>query len=85
MEDAETHEDEAEDTGFGWMGTKAAAAYLGITNRTLYRFIDDGDIPAYKLGRVIRVKRADLDAFLEASRVQPGDLAKLYPPRKSAT
>jgi hypothetical protein len=31
------------------------------------------------MGRVIRVKESDLDAFLEAHRVEPGSLSHLYP------
>lgn len=62
-----------------WMGTPEAAEYLGVVLRTLYRLIDRGQVPAYKVGRVIRVKKADLDAFLESHRVQPGDLKHLYP------
>lgn len=62
-----------------WMSTAAAADRLGITNRTLYRFIDEGQIPAYKFGRVIRLQRTDVDAFIEASRVQPGTMRHLYP------
>jgi excisionase family DNA binding protein len=61
------------------MGTPDAAEYLGITLRTLYRFIDEGSLPAYKFGRVIRVKHADVDAFVESNRVQPGSLGHLYP------
>ncbi len=62
-----------------WMSTAAAAEDLGITNRTLYRFIDEGQIAAYKFGRVIRLQRVDVDAFIEASRVQPGTMSHLYP------
>lgn len=71
------------DTGKGgdWLGTTEAAEYLGVVPRTLYRMIDEGHIPAFKLGRVIRLKRGDLDAFLEATRVQPGELKHLYPQR----
>jgi putative molybdopterin biosynthesis protein len=65
-----------------WLGTKEAASHLGITARTLYRLIDAGDIPAYKLGRVLRIKRSDVEAFLRSVRVQPGDLEHLYPERK---
>jgi hypothetical protein len=28
---------------------------------------------------VIRLKASDVDAFIEASRIQPGSLAHLYP------
>ena len=34
-----------------WMGTPAAARRLGITTRTLYRLIDEGRLPAYRIGR----------------------------------
>jgi len=61
-----------------WLGTTAAARYLGITPRTLYRLIDQGHVPAYALGRVYRVRRADLDTYLEAARVQPGTLGHLH-------
>lgn len=67
-----------------WMGTPEAAEYLGVVLRTIYRLIDRGQIPAYKVGRVIRVKKADLDAFLEEHRVQPGDLKHLYPESNTA-
>ena len=61
------------------MSTNNAAARLGITSRTVYRFIDAGDLPAYKFGRVIRIQRGDVDAFIEASRVKPGALTHLHP------
>lgn len=62
-----------------WLSTQDAARRLGITPRTLYRFIDLGDLPAYRLGRVIRLKADDVDAFIEASRIEPGTLEHLYP------
>jgi excisionase family DNA binding protein len=62
-----------------WLSTQDAARRLGITTRTLYRFIDLGELPGYRMGRVIRVKAADVDAFIEASRIQPGTLEHLYP------
>jgi excisionase family DNA binding protein len=66
-----------------WLGTKEAAALLGITLRSLYRFIDEGDLPAYKFGRVIRLKVEDVNRYIESCRIQPGDLEHLYPPLKS--
>lgn len=47
----------------GWMSTAAAAAHLGVTSRTLYRVIDVGRLPAYRFGRVIRVRRVDVEAL----------------------
>ena len=66
-------------TPIRWMSTKDAAEYLGVNLRTLYRFIDDGDLVAYKFGRVIRLKAEDVDRFIEASRIAPGSLEHLHP------
>lgn len=65
-----------------WMSTKEAAEYLGVTLRSLYRFIDEGMVPAYKFGRVIRLQEADVDRFIESSRIAPGSLEHLYPELK---
>ena len=62
-----------------WLSTAEAAQACGITNRTLYRIVDQGLLPAYRMGRVIRVKVADVEAFIEAQRIQPGELSHLYP------
>lgn len=63
-----------------WLGTAEAARHLGITPRTLYRLIDAGELPAYKFGRVIRLKQDDIDAFVESSRIEPGTLEHLAMP-----
>ena len=68
-----------------WLGTAEAARSLGITPRTLYRLIDEGQLTAYKFGRVIRLKQTDLDAFIEGSRITPGSLEHLYPEPRSHT
>jgi excisionase family DNA binding protein len=50
-----------------------------VTLRTLYRFIDEGQLPAYKMGRVIRLQAHEVDAFIERARIVPGTLEHLYP------
>ncbi len=62
-----------------WMSTTEAAEFLGVTLRTLYRFIDSGDLAAFKFGRVIRLRADDVETFIEASRIAPGSLDHLYP------
>jgi len=68
-----------------WMSTKEAAEHLGVTLRSLYRFIDEGALPAFKFGRVIRLKADDVDAFIETCRIAPGSLEHLYPEVKGST
>jgi len=65
-----------------WMSTKEAAEHLGVTLRSLYRFIDEGTLPAYKFGRVIRLKADDVYGFIETCRIPPGSLDHLYPELK---
>ena len=55
-----------------WLSTAEAAKRLGVTPRTLYRFIDSGDLPAYRLGRVIRLQEQDVDAYIASCRIRPG-------------
>ncbi len=50
--------------GDDWLGVPGAARYLGVYLRTVYKLIDQGDIPASS----------------SAPGVQPGELARLYPP-----
>jgi excisionase family DNA binding protein len=71
------------DTTIQWLSTAEAANRLGITPRTLYRFIDEGQLPAYRFGRVIRLKAAEVDAFIESCRIEPGTLEHLYPESSS--
>jgi excisionase family DNA binding protein len=68
-----------------WMGTRDACERLGVTLRTLYRFIDEGQLPAYKMGRVIRLQASDVDAFIDKMRIQPGSLEHLYPEPKTSS
>ncbi|HLG67374.1 MAG TPA: helix-turn-helix domain-containing protein [Acidimicrobiales bacterium] len=66
-----------------WLSTKEAAARLGVTLRSLYRFIDQGDLVAYKFGRVIRLKEADVERYIEVCRITPGSLEHLHPSRRA--
>lgn len=65
-----------------WLSTAEAAEALGVTPRTLYRLIDRGEIPAYRLGRVIRLKTPEVDAYIDGSKIEPGELKHLYPEPK---
>jgi len=65
-----------------WMSTKEAAEYLGVTLRSLYRFIDEGALAAYRFGRVIRLQQEDVERFIERCRIEPGSLEHLYPDLK---
>jgi excisionase family DNA binding protein len=64
------------DPGDGeWMSTADAARSLGITPRTLYRFIDNGDLPAHRFGRVIRIRRGHVERLRDRTTIDPPETA----------
>ena len=66
--------DGAQTDEIDWLSSGDAARRLGIATRTLYRLIDDGQVPAYRFGRVIRLQRGDVDDYIERCRIVPGTL-----------
>ena len=53
--------------------TAEIAEYLSVTDQTVRRWVKDRELPAFKLGRELRVKESDLERFLESRRVQGGE------------
>lgn len=47
-----------------------AAEYLSTSIRFIRRLVADRRVPFYKVGRHVRLKRADLEAFVQAGRVE---------------
>lgn len=64
---AETH-----DTERPWYlsPTEVAAEWRTSTNH-VHRAIARGDLPAWRDGRIVRIARADVDAYVAARRVGP--------------
>ena len=46
-----------------WLKPIDAARRLAIPTKELYRLIDEGVLPAYKFGRVIRLLAADVEEY----------------------
>lgn len=51
-----------------FLTTEEVLEYLQINLRTVYRLIDAGQLPAVRVGRQWRFRRADIDAWLDAQR-----------------
>ena len=67
-----------DDEPAAWLSTDQTARHLGVATRTLYRIIDTGALPAYRFGRVIRLRRHEVEEFVNNSRVASGTLQHLY-------
>ena len=61
--------------------------YLGIKPKSVYAMVEKGQVPHYRVGRLIRFKRSEIDLWMEGNRkecVDPERVAKkvLGPVRK---
>jgi excisionase family DNA binding protein len=52
------------------MNVRQASAYLGISPDTLYRYITEGEIPAFKLGNRWKLRKTILDRWMERKITQ---------------
>src|SRR5207247_8079505 len=59
----------------GFMTTEEVVEYLQIGLRTVYRLIEVGRLPAFRVGQQWRFRKKDLDAYLAANRPQGGEPA----------
>lgn len=50
------------------MTINQVAEYLQISTITTYRLVQEGKIPAFKIGRSWRIKREDLHEFIEKQK-----------------
>ena len=63
-----------------FLTTEEVLDYLQVNLRTVYRLIKAGKIPAVRVGRQWRFKRADLDAWLDGQRTRRSRAAPPAPP-----
>lgn len=50
------------------MTSREAAQYLCISERKLWDMLKNNEIPSVRLGRAVRIDRADLDAFIAKAK-----------------
>lgn len=50
------------------MTVSEVADYLKVSEVTTYKFVQEGKIPGFKIGRHWRVKRSDLAEFIEKQK-----------------
>ena len=51
-----------------FLTTDEVIAYLQVNLRTVYRLVHDGRLPAYRVGRQWRFRKADIDAWVQSQR-----------------
>lgn len=59
------------ETGSGLLVVAGAADYLGVTQAFVRRLVLERRVRYFKLGKFVRFRSVDLDAFVEAGRQEP--------------
>jgi excisionase family DNA binding protein len=59
------------------IGVREAAQRLGLAVATVYELAEQIKIPSVKLGKALRFKTGDVDAYANARRRGPDDVARL--------
>ena len=54
-----------------WMSPEELRSWLGIGRTKCYELLSHGDIPSYRIGSLRRIKRADVERWLEGRRCAP--------------
>ncbi len=68
------------------MNIRQASHYLGVSPDTLYKYVGEQKIPAFKLGNRWRFKKSRLDQWMEekSSQMEPGAKQKPKAASKAA-
>ena len=67
------------------LSLEEVAEIFGLEYKTVYRLVKTGELPCARIGRVYRVNRADLEAYLERQKMAVHEEAmgkKLTPTRE---
>ena len=68
MTDAEANE-QAGSLPDDLISSTDAATLLHVATMTVRRWINEGQLPAYRIGKLYKVRKADVVAFIDASRL----------------
>jgi excisionase family DNA binding protein len=50
-----------------WLSVRDAAIYLGVEADTVYRWIRERGLPAHRIGKLLKMKVVEIDAWVLAN------------------
>jgi excisionase family DNA binding protein len=51
-----------------FLGIQWLSVYLGIRPKSVYSMVEKGQVPHYRVGRLIRFKKVDIDRWMEGNK-----------------
>lgn len=51
-----------------WIGIEEVSVYLGVKKDTVRNWIKKTDIPAYKIGKLWKFKRSEIDEWVKSGK-----------------
>jgi excisionase family DNA binding protein len=60
-----------------WLSVSEIAKYLGVSNDTVYRWIDKQMMPAHRVGRAWKFKKDEVDGWVRNRGASDGNSANV--------
>ncbi len=70
---APVRQGETEAESKDWYSPDELWRWLGLGRTKTYELLRSGEIPSYRIGRIRRIRREDIEAWLEQNKYQTGD------------
>lgn len=48
-----------------WLSVEDVSIYLGVNRETVYKWVSDKGLPAHKIGRLWKFRKADVEKWVE--------------------
>jgi excisionase family DNA binding protein len=56
-----------------WLSVEEISKYIGVSNDTVYRWIDKHRMPAHRMGRLWKFKKNEIDQWVKAGGASSHD------------
>ncbi len=53
-----------------FLSVEEIVPYLGVSKRSIYRLIKEKGLPAYKIGKLIRLKKTEVEKWLKSNNIK---------------
>jgi len=65
-----------------WLSVEEICRHLGVSNDTVYKWIEQKKMPAHRMGKLWKFKKAEVDHWIKTGGAAPTFLSALAPPAK---